>query len=83
MAQLARMLAVTGDVENQVIDATGLEGFYEFNLEWAPGPASPDANPGPSLFTALQEQLGLRLEAGKGNIDVLVIDRVDRTATGN
>ena len=83
MAQLVRMLAMTPDLQNQVIDATGLEGYYEFTLEWAPGPVSPDSNPGPTLFTALQEQLGLRLEAGKGSVEVLVIDRVNRTPTGN
>jgi uncharacterized protein (TIGR03435 family) len=83
MAQLAGMLAITGELENQVIDATGLEGSYEFTLEWAPGPASPDANPGPSLFTALQEQLGLRLEAGKGDVEVMVVDRVNKVPTGN
>jgi uncharacterized protein (TIGR03435 family) len=83
MAQLAVMLAGTVEVENQVIDATGLEGYYQFAIEWAPGPAIPDANPRPSLFTALQEQLGLRLEAGKGDVDVLVIDSVQKVPTGN
>lgn len=73
MAQLAGMLAVTVDVENQVIDATGLEGFYEFNLEWAPGPASPDANPGPLALhrtpgtTRAAARSGQRRRRGAGN----------------
>ena len=83
MSQLVRMLAVTADLQNQVIDATGLEGYYEFTLDWTPAPAAPDVNPGPSLFTALQEQLGLRLEAGKGDVEVLVIDRVNKSPSGN
>ena len=64
---------------------TGLEGNYDFKLEWTPDPApsAPDGQPvitavGPSIFSALQEQLGLRLEATKGPVDVLVIDHVDQ-----
>ena len=64
---------------------TGLEGNYDFKLEWTPdpGPSAPDGQPvetplGPSLFSALQQQLGLRLEATKGPVDVLVIDHVDK-----
>ena len=68
-----------------VVNNTGLEGNYDFRLEWTPdpGPSAPDGQPvassaGPSLFSAIQQQLGLRLEATKGPVDVLVIDRVDR-----
>lgn len=62
-----------------VVDQTGLDGFYEVQLEWAPdtGARSPDtASPPPdrpSLFTAVQEQLGLRLEGRRGPLDVIVI----------
>ncbi len=67
-----------------VIDKTGLTGMFDFHLEFAPDDVTPgvtasgDAGdpPGPSIFAALQEQLGLKLEAGKGPVDLLVIDRV-------
>jgi bla regulator protein blaR1 len=68
-----------------VTNNTGLEGNYDFKLEWTPdlGPSAPGGEPaetsvGPSLFSALQQQLGLRLEATKGPVDVLVIDHVDK-----
>jgi uncharacterized protein (TIGR03435 family) len=74
-----------------VVDRTGLEGGYDFDLKWTPtpdqmppGPPPPgvqlpriDPN-GPSLFTALQEQLGLQLDAGRAPVEVLVIDRLNR-----
>jgi uncharacterized protein (TIGR03435 family) len=70
-----------------VVNNTGLEGNYDFKLEWTadPGPSAPDGAPaetslGPSLFSALQQQLGLRLEATKGPVDVLVIDHADKPA---
>jgi uncharacterized protein (TIGR03435 family) len=61
-----------------VRDATGLTGYYDFRLDWTPDEI--DANTshsdstGPSLFTAVEEQLGLKLEARKGPVDVLAID---------
>ncbi len=69
-----------------VIDKTGLTGKYDYILEWTPdaGAAGPgqDApppvdSPGPTIFTALQEQLGLKLESSKGPVENIVIDRVD------
>ena len=68
-----------------VVDKTGLDGVFDFKLEWAPEGWSPNAMmaPRPSLFTALQEQLGFRLEARKGPVEVLVIDRVESTPTEN
>jgi uncharacterized protein (TIGR03435 family) len=83
MPQLAGMLAMTGEVENLVQDGTGLEGYFEFVLKWSPPGAAAEFATGPTLFTALQEQLGLRLEAGKGNVEVLVIDRIQKAPTGN
>lgn len=60
-----------------VIDQTGLTGNYNFKMIYAP-----DMNDltGPSVFTALQEQLGLKLESQKGPVDVLVIDSVQRAS---
>ncbi len=59
-----------------VVDRTGLAGHYDFVMEWDPDQLAETM--GPSLFTAVKEQLGLRLEAGKGAVKMLVIDRVDR-----
>jgi uncharacterized protein (TIGR03435 family) len=63
-----------------VIDQTGLKGAFDFTLEYAADDADTSR---PSIFTALQEQLGLRLEATKGPVEVLVIDRAERVPTEN
>jgi uncharacterized protein (TIGR03435 family) len=71
-----------------VIDKTGLTGMFDFHLEFTPDEATPGITasgeasdpPGPSIFAALQEQLGLKLESGKGPVEVLVIDRVVKPA---
>jgi uncharacterized protein (TIGR03435 family) len=88
--QLSDFLART------VVDKTGLTGKYDLKLEWQPdenqaanfqsmgvpeGFGAPAPDPmGPSLFAALQEQLGLRLEPQKGPVEMLVIERVERPA---
>lgn len=61
-----------------VVDKTGLTGEYDFTLKWTPDIFlnQPAANSGPSLFTALQEELGLKLDAAKAPVDSLIIDRV-------
>lgn len=69
--------ALSGKLGRSVVDRTGLKGFYDFLLTWTPDEAQADA-PGPSLFTAIQEQLGLKLESTKGPVEVLVIDRAER-----
>jgi uncharacterized protein (TIGR03435 family) len=76
-----------------VLDRTGLKGDYDFTLNWTPeehtplpfgaGPMAQNALPqpeanGPSIFTALQEQLGLKLEPQKGPVEILVIDHVEK-----
>lgn len=68
-------------LDRPIIDRTGIAGLFDFHLEFAPeadsgGPG--DADRGPSIFTALQEQLGLKLEPAKGPAEFLVIDRVQR-----
>ncbi len=75
-----------------VVDKTGLTGFYDYTLQWTPDDAPPpmpgpgggsqntnaDAEAvGPSIFTALQEQLGLKLASSRGPVDVIVIDHMD------
>jgi uncharacterized protein (TIGR03435 family) len=61
-----------------VVDRTGLEGSFDMKLQWTPEGSKPDAESGPTIFTALQEQLGLRLQAEKTPIEVLVIDRAEK-----
>jgi uncharacterized protein (TIGR03435 family) len=58
----------------QVVDRTGLPGRYDVVLEWAP---TPDGD-GPSIFTALRDQLGLRLDNARITLDVVVIERAER-----
>jgi uncharacterized protein (TIGR03435 family) len=69
---------LSDQVHKPVVDKTGLTGLYDFELKWqrdetpnAPGDASL-----PTLYTALQEQLGLRLESGKAPVNVVVIDDI-------
>ena len=70
-------------VGRDVIDKTGLTGKYDIELKWTPDdrPASEsgltDQDAAPHLFTALQEQLGLRLESSKGPVQTLIIDHAD------
>lgn len=61
-----------------VVNRTGLRGEFDFDLSYAPdlnAVPAPEAATAPGLTTALQEQLGLRLEASRGPVEVLVIDR--------
>jgi uncharacterized protein (TIGR03435 family) len=64
-------------VGRPVIDKTGLTGKYSFELKWTPEGAPPDRD-APSLFTALPEQLGLRLESQKAPIEMILVDRAER-----
>jgi uncharacterized protein (TIGR03435 family) len=85
MRQLADMLSAR--VGRTVLDKTGLTGSWSFDFEFAPefiGPPPPGAQlppvdpNAPSIYTALQEQLGLKLDAQKGPVEMLVIDSVER-----
>jgi uncharacterized protein (TIGR03435 family) len=92
MTQLASSLSPF--VRRFTVDKTGLPGRFDVELTWTPEQAPPSAvttvapdaarsdSPGPSLFTALQEQLGLKLVAERGPVDVLIIDHVEK-ASGN
>ena len=89
---LARLLS--GQLGRTVVDKTGLTGDFDYKLDWTPddmasamtksGNPAPGDNPssqdavGPSLFTALEEQLGLKLESTKGPVDVIVIDQLEQ-----
>jgi uncharacterized protein (TIGR03435 family) len=82
MDDLARNL--TGQVRRTVIDRTGMSGTYDFILRWTPEnfqSVAPEAGPsrdGTSILTALQEQLGLKLEEERVPTEFLIIDRVER-----
>jgi uncharacterized protein (TIGR03435 family) len=80
--------ALSDQVGRKVFDKTGLTGDYNFELKWTPDDSpehpggdasSPDAN-GPTIFTALQEQLGLKLDPQKGPVDLVVIDHAEKAS---
>ncbi len=81
MEHFARMLA--SQLQAPVQDATGLAGKYDFTLKWSPGNNRPDADPGMTLEGALPSQLGLTLRRTKGQVEILVIDHVEKTPTAN
>jgi uncharacterized protein (TIGR03435 family) len=83
--------AISGTAQRVVIDRTGLTGYYDIALTYTPspnelpqGPPPPGVQPppidpdGPSFFTAMQEQLGLKLESQRGPVDVVVIDSIQQ-----
>jgi uncharacterized protein (TIGR03435 family) len=84
LAQLAA--ALSGLLQRAVVDRTGLTGNYSGSVTYTPDNAPRDGTPdlpagdanGASLFTAIQEQLGLKLEPSRGQVDVLVIDHIER-----
>jgi bla regulator protein BlaR1 len=79
MDDLARFLA--NQTHNPVVDKTGLAGKYDLQLKWRREEQSAQSgatdDPLPTLYTAIQEQLGLKLESGKGPVNVLVIDHIE------
>lgn len=92
MVQVANLLA--GRVDRVGLDRTALAGAFDVDLEFSPDSLPPIGPPGaragadpvasdpsvPSFFTAIREQLGLRLESTKGPVEVLVVDRAERPA---
>ena len=83
LSQLAAIISAM--VDRRVVDQTGLTGLFDAQLTWTPDQIPPGLDPnappidpnGPSLFTAVQEQLGLKLESTTGPVDVIVIDSVE------
>jgi bla regulator protein BlaR1 len=90
MELLARNLS--GILISPVVDTTGIKGVFDLTLEWSPDEvqspvkaggevseaAEPGAPAGPSIFTAVQEQLGLKLETQKAPVEMFVIDRIEK-----
>jgi len=93
MSMLMLATLISRFTRTPVVDQTGLPGAFEVKLDWArdnsvPAAAAPGAAPaeppdGPSIFEAVQKQLGLKLEKRKGPIDVLVVDRAEKTPLAN
>ena len=89
MADFAGVMQ-TAVLDRPVVDQTGLPGRFDFTLTWTPDesqfgglgvkvpPPTDDASAPPGLFTAIQEQLGLKLESTKAPVEVLVVDRAER-----
>jgi uncharacterized protein (TIGR03435 family) len=83
LARLAMLLQ--NEVERVIVDRTGLDGTFDLELEFAPQgrrpvglPGSPSpSSDGPPLATALQEQLGLRLESVRGPVPVVIVERAE------
>lgn len=84
--------ALSRQMDLPVVDMTDLRGTYNFTLEWTPdtrpdaggrGAATADVTPGSSIFTAIQDQLGLKLEPRKEPQEILVVDRLEKTPTEN
>jgi bla regulator protein BlaR1 len=91
ISMLAQVLS--RQLGRQVVDKTGLNGNYDFTLQWTPdesqslgGPEGPTPTPavapppdsfGPSVFTAIQEQLGLKLESQKAPVEMIVVDHIE------
>jgi len=89
MQDIARSLANYPVVSRPVMERTGLQGRYDLHMEFVPAfvdspnrdgsqVANPNADTGPNLFTALIEQAGLTLRAERGQVQFIVIDRIER-----
>jgi uncharacterized protein (TIGR03435 family) len=82
---LAKVL--TNQLGHYVRDSTGFMGAFDFTLEWRPDSASsvasPDADTRASIFTAIREQLGFRLTAGRAPVELIAIDHVENHPTDN
>ncbi len=85
MANLA--IYLERQLRRPVVDRTGLSGKYDFQLDWTPdsGPCSASAansdngaSDSPSIFTAIEEKLGLKLASTKGPVEVIVVDHAEK-----
>lgn len=70
-------------LDRPVVDMTGIKGVYDFTLDWAPDGLSVDGRSRASIFTALQEQLGLKLDARQIVLRILVVDHADKEPANN
>ena len=89
MADFAGVMQ-TAVLDRPVVDQTGLSGRFDFELKWTPDefqfgglrikvpPPTENPDAPPDLFTAFQQQLGLKLEATKASVEILVVDHVEK-----
>lgn len=92
LPEFASLMERYVSLDKPIVDHTGITGKFDYNLKWTPDfsqfdgkppwAVKPDGSASPSLYTAIQEQLGLKLEPAKERADTLVIDRADEP-TGN
>ncbi len=83
IAQQVQALAPGYFRDGPVVDLSGLKGVYDFKLEWVTAVEANNGSPGPTMLNAVEDQLGLKLERRKQPMDMLIIDKLDRTATEN
>jgi uncharacterized protein (TIGR03435 family) len=91
MKQLTQLLEARlssgGGTPRPVVDATGLTGKYDIKLTWSPQadnpPAGKEAPEGQSMLEALESQLGLKIRQGKANLEMLVVDHIEKVPTDN
>ena len=69
---------LSGTVGRLIVDKTGLAGKYDIDLKWSMDDAPAASDPAPSIFTALQEELGLKLESTKAPVDTIVVEHLDK-----
>jgi uncharacterized protein (TIGR03435 family) len=81
MSSLADFIA--RNLGETVVDQTGLDGVYDFELRWTNDDQATDAESAPTLFTALQETLGLSLQRQKVPVEIVVVDHAERVPTEN
>ncbi len=79
------VVLLSRQIRQPVFDRTGLAGAYDIDLNWTPDDVTPDpdATPKPDLFSAIQRQLGLKLESSKEPLEVMVVDRAEKTPIEN
>ena len=81
MKTLTRLLGDSsegGEMDRPIVDMTGIEGLFDITLDWTPDASALSADGGPSILTAVQEQLGLRLEPRRSPVEGIVIDHIER-----
>jgi uncharacterized protein (TIGR03435 family) len=94
MANVAHFIGT--QVDRPVLDATGLKGHYALTLSWfkdtarrvtaasqAPGAETIDPLPGPTIYEAIESQLGLKLQPKNGMVEMVVVDRAEKTPIAN